>query len=51
MSESVIPTARLIPAHAGLACRLRRRLDRLTELQEAFLRLACAMICLRFVGT
>ena len=31
--------------------RLRRRLDRLTELQEAFLRLACALICLRFVGT
>jgi transposase len=31
--------------------RLRRRLDRLTELQEAFLRLACAVICLRFVGT
>lgn len=31
--------------------RLRRRLDRLTELQEAFLRLACAVICLRFVET
>src|SRR5579872_1052431 len=31
--------------------RLRRRLDRLTELQEAFLRLACALICLRFVET
>ena len=30
--------------------RLRRRLDRLTELQEAFLRLACALICLRFLG-
>jgi transposase len=29
--------------------RLRRRLDRLTELQEAFLRLGCALICLRFV--
>src|SRR5438552_17141879 len=29
--------------------RLRRRLDRLTEVQEAFLRLACALICLRFV--
>jgi transposase len=31
--------------------RLRRRLDRLTEIQEAFLRLACALICLRFVET
>jgi transposase len=31
--------------------RLRRRLDRLTEIQEAFLRLACAVICLRFVNT
>jgi transposase len=30
--------------------RLQRRLDRLTELQEAFLRLACALICLRFLG-
>ena len=30
--------------------RLRRRLDRLTEVQEAFLRLACALICLRFLG-
>ena len=29
--------------------RLRRRLDRLTEIQEAFLRLACGIICLRFV--
>jgi transposase len=29
--------------------RLRRRLDRLTEIQEAFLRLACALICLRFL--
>ena len=29
--------------------RLRRRLDRLTEVQEAFLRLACALICLRFL--
>src|SRR5436190_14548339 len=29
--------------------RLRRRLDRLTGLQEAFLSLACALICLRFV--
>ena len=30
--------------------RLRRRLDRLTEIQEAFLRLGCALICLRFLG-
>jgi transposase len=30
--------------------RLRRRLDRLTDLQDAFLRLACALICLRFLG-
>jgi transposase len=30
--------------------RLRRRLDRLTEIQEAFLHLACALICLRFLG-
>jgi transposase len=30
--------------------RLRRRLDRLTELQEAFLRLACAVICMRFIS-
>jgi hypothetical protein len=30
--------------------RLRRRLDRLTEIQEAFLQLACALICLRFLG-
>jgi transposase len=30
--------------------RLRRRLDRLTELQEAFLRLGCALVCLRFLG-
>ena len=30
--------------------RLRRRLDRLTEIQEAFLHLASALICLRFVG-
>ena len=30
--------------------RLRRRLDRLTEVQDAFLRLACALICLRFLG-
>jgi transposase len=29
--------------------RLRRRLDRLTELHEAFLQLACDIICLRFV--
>jgi len=31
--------------------RLRRRLDRLTEIQEAFLQLACDLICLRFVIT
>jgi transposase len=30
--------------------RLRRRLDRLTDIQEAFLRLGCALICLRFLG-
>jgi len=30
--------------------RLRRRLDRLTEVQEAFFRLACALIRLRLVG-
>src|SRR5262245_32819621 len=29
--------------------RLRRRLDRLTEMQDAFLKLACALICLRFL--
>jgi hypothetical protein len=29
--------------------RLRRRLDRLTEIQEAFLRLACALIGLRYL--
>lgn len=29
--------------------RLRRRLDRLTEIQEAFLRVACVLICLRFL--
>ncbi len=29
--------------------RLRRRLDRLTEIQEAFLRIACALVCLRFL--
>jgi transposase len=29
--------------------RLRRRLDRLTEIQEAFLRLGFALICLRFL--
>jgi transposase len=29
--------------------RLRRRLDRLIEIQAAFLRLACALICLRFL--
>lgn len=31
--------------------RLRRRLDRLTEVQEAFLRLACGLICLRLLET
>lgn len=31
--------------------RLRRRLDRLTEVQNAFLKLACALICLRFLDT
>ncbi len=31
--------------------RLGRRLDRLTEIQEAILRLACALICLRFLGS
>lgn len=30
--------------------RRRRRLDRLTEIQEAFLRLACALICIRFAS-
>jgi transposase len=30
--------------------RLRRRLDRLTEFQNAFLQLACALICLRFLS-
>jgi transposase len=30
--------------------RLRRRLDRLTEIQEAFLRLGCAIVCLRFLN-
>jgi transposase len=30
--------------------RLRRRLDRLTEIQEAFLRIGCALICIRFVS-
>jgi transposase len=29
--------------------RLRRRLDRHTELQEAFLQMACALICLNFL--
>src|SRR6478672_2803027 len=29
--------------------RLRRRLDRLTETQDAFLQLACDVICLRFI--
>jgi transposase len=31
--------------------RLRGRLDRLTELQEAFLRLGCALVCLRMLVT
>jgi transposase len=31
--------------------RLRRRLDRLTEIQDAFLQLACDIICLRFLVT
>lgn len=31
--------------------RLRRRLDRDTEVQEAFLRLGCSLICFRFLGT
>jgi hypothetical protein len=30
--------------------RLRRRLDRLMEIQEAFLRLACGLICWRFLS-
>ncbi|MBV8264968.1 MAG: transposase, partial [Planctomycetaceae bacterium] len=30
--------------------RLRRRLDRLTEIQDAFLKLACSLICLRLLG-
>src|SRR6516165_9425538 len=30
--------------------RLRRRLDRLTEIQESFLRLGCSMICLRILN-
>ncbi len=30
--------------------RLRRRLDRHTELQNAFLQMACALICLNFLG-
>jgi transposase len=29
--------------------RLRRRLDRLAEIQQAFLRMACALICCRFL--
>jgi transposase len=29
--------------------RLRRRLDRHTELQEALLQMACALICLNFL--
>jgi transposase len=30
--------------------RLRRRLDQLTEIQDAFLKLACSLICLRLLG-
>jgi transposase len=30
--------------------RLRRRLDRLTEIQDAFLQLGCSLICLRFLS-
>ena len=30
--------------------RLRRRLDRLTEIQDAFLKLACSLICLSLLG-
>jgi len=30
-------------------CRLRRRLDRLTEIQDAFLKFACDIICFRFI--
>jgi transposase len=30
--------------------RLRRRLDRLTEIQHAFLQLGCSLICLRFLS-
>jgi len=30
--------------------RLRRRLDRLLEIQDAFLRLACSLICMRFLN-
>ncbi len=29
--------------------RLRRRLDRLTEIQEAFLRIGCSLVCLGFL--
>jgi transposase len=31
--------------------RLRRRLDRLTDIQDAFLQLGCDIICLRFITT
>src|SRR5271166_6478138 len=31
--------------------RLRRRLDRLVDIQQAFLKLGCSMICLRFLTT
>jgi transposase len=30
--------------------RLRRRLDRRTEIQDAFLQLGCSLICLRFLN-
>jgi hypothetical protein len=30
--------------------RLRRRLDRLTDLQDAFLKLGCSLICLRLLS-
>jgi hypothetical protein len=29
--------------------RLRRRLDRLKQIQEAFLRIGCSLVCLRFL--
>jgi hypothetical protein len=30
--------------------RLRRRLDRLTDIQDAFLKLGCSLICLSLLG-